>query len=398
MNPPRGADSDWLSERLAPDILNEPRVPSRLTRMASPYDRYGDPDDYFAHTRMSFGDHLDELRTHLLRAIGWLLCGMVVAFCFGGSLLAMITNPITKELAIYRADRVDRARKDLEANRGELARLNTRTNFINLLVPKAALEDALAGRPASEYAWKDDAADPAPGVRAVSPSETVTLPVSISSPAVMGIEINRPLSHLNGDDQLSTLSIQEPAIVYIKVCLVAGIIFASPLIFWEIWGFVASGLYPHEKQYVYGSLPFAIGLFLGGALLCQFIVMPLTIKALLSFNAWFDLKPDPRLNEWLSFAIIMPLIFGISFQTPLVMILIERLGVLDLESIRKQRGIVWFAMLLAAALVTPTVDLTFLMLWLPMGLLFELGLILIGWRRREDLDIEAPDRDEVVGV
>jgi sec-independent protein translocase protein TatC len=286
----------------------------------------------------------------------------------------------------------------LDANRGELARLNTKTNFIKLLIPKGALEEALRGKDPGSFVWKDEASDIPEGTRAVSEDETLALPVSISSPALMGIEINRPLSHLNGDDQLSTLSIQEPAIVYIKVCLVAGIIFASPLIFWEIWSFVASGLYPHEKQYVYGSLPFAIALFLGGALLCQFIVMPLTIKALLSFNAWFDLKPDPRLNEWLSFAIIMPLIFGISFQTPLVMILIERLGILDLESIRKQRGIVWFAMLLAAAVVTPTVDLTFLMLWLPMGLLFELGLILISWRRREALDIEAPDRDEVVGV
>ena len=234
--------------------------------MASPYDRYGDSDDYFAHTRMSFGDHLDELRTHLLRAIGWLLCGMVVAFCFGGTLLAMITNPITKESAIYRADRVERARKDLDANRGELARLNTKTNFIKLLIPKSALEEALRGKDPGSFVWKDDASDIPEGTRAVSEDETLALPVSISSPALMGIEINRPLSHLNGDDQLSTLSIQEPAIVYIKVCLVAGIIFASPLIFWEIWSFVASGLYPHEKQYVYGSLPFAIGLFLGGAL------------------------------------------------------------------------------------------------------------------------------------
>jgi len=78
--------------------------------MASPYDRYGDPDDYFANTRMSFGDHLDELRRHLLRAIGWLAIGMVIAFCFGGSLLALITGPIKKELGIYRKARVEQRR------------------------------------------------------------------------------------------------------------------------------------------------------------------------------------------------------------------------------------------------------------------------------------------------
>ena len=371
--------------------------------MASPYDRYGDPDDYFANTRMSFGDHLDELRRHLLRAIGWLAIGMVIAFCFGGSLLALITGPIKKELGIYRKARVEQARKDLGENRGELAAMNTKTRFVTLLIPRSALRDALAGKSPGEYVWDSDPInDPSmtlpEGTASVTEEDTVQLPVSIKNPSLMGIEINQSLTHLNGDDQLTTLSIQEPAIVYIKVCLVAGIIFASPFIFWEIWSFVGTGLYPHERGYVYGSLPFAIGLFLGGVLLCQFIVMPLTIKALLSFNAWFELKPDPRLNEWLSFAIIMPLIFGISFQTPLVMILIEKLGVLDLETIRRQRGLVWFAMLLGSAVVTPTVDLTFLMLWLPMGLLFELGLILIGWRRRADLDIEAPDRNEVVGV
>ena len=74
---------------------------------------------------------------------------------------------------------------------------------------------------------------------------------------------------------------------------------ASPWIFYQIWAFVAAGLYPHERAYVYRFLGPSIGLFLAGVLLCQFVVLPGAVKALLAFNKWIELDPDIRLNEWL---------------------------------------------------------------------------------------------------
>ena len=157
-------------------------------------------------------------------------------------------------------------------------------------------------------------------------------------------------------------------------------------------------MYPHEKKYVYGSLPAALGLFFAGVLLCQFLVMPVTIKGLLYFNYWFELRPDPRLNEWLSFAILMPLVFGLAFQTPLVIILVERLGLVDYEMLKKQRRVAWFVMAFLATALTPTADLTFLMLLVPMVILFEIGLYIIGQKSRGELNVEAPERDEMVGA
>src|SRR5439155_12176307 len=119
---------------------------------------------------------------------------------------------------------------------------------------------------------------------------------------------------------LTTLSISEGFMVYFKVSLLCGLVLASPWVFYQIWAFIAAGLYPHEKRYVHVYLPFSLGLFLVGVLICEFLVMPKAVEALLWFNEWIGLEPDMRLNEWLGFAIWMPVIFGLSFQTPLAML------------------------------------------------------------------------------
>src|SRR5262249_57292693 len=100
----------------------------------------------------------------------------------------------------------------------------------------------------------------------------------------------------------------------------------------------------HEKKYVHKYLPISLGLFLAGVLLCQFMVIPKAIEALLWFNEWLGLEPDLRLNEWLSFALLLPLVFGLSFQTTMVMLFLAKLGILDADSFRKKRRIAWFVM------------------------------------------------------
>jgi sec-independent protein translocase protein TatC len=226
------------------------------------------------------------------------------------------------------------------------------------------------------------------------------IPVSIYDPLGVSLSLNSSLRESRGENQLATLAIQEPIMTYFKVCVVTGIVLGSPFIFWELWTFVAAGLYPHEKKYVYIFLPFSLGLFLGGVFICQFLVMPVAVMALLGFNDWIGLTPDLRLSEWLGFAIMMPLVFGVSFQTPLVILFLDSLGILDVKEIQGKRGIVWFSMSIFAAVITPSADpFSMIMLWIPLGLLFEIGILLCKLRnRRNDLEIEVPDRDELLGV
>src|ERR1700730_5451708 len=144
--------------------------------------------------------------------------------------------------------------------------------------------------------------------------------------------------------------------VYFKVAIMTGFVLGSPGIFYQIWMFVAAGLYPHEKKYVNIFLPFSIALFFLGVMVGEWFVMTKAIEALLWFNDWLGFSPDLRLNEWLGFAIFMPVVFGVSFQTPLVMFFVERLGLLSVEVFRAKRRIAWFAMAVFAAVITPSTD------------------------------------------
>ncbi len=100
-------------------------------------------------------------------------------------------------------------------------------------------------------------------------------------------------------------------------------------------------------------LPISLGLFLGGVIICEWAVIPRAIEALLWFNEWMGFKPDMRLSEWLGFAIFMPGIFGISVQTPLVMMFLAKLGIVDAAAFQGKRRYFWFLMAIFAAVITP---------------------------------------------
>jgi sec-independent protein translocase protein TatC len=198
-------------------------------------------------------------------------------------------------------------------------------------------------------------------------------------------------------NQLTTLSAQEMFVVYFKVTLMCGFIMACPYIFYQFWAFIASGLYPHEKKYVHTYLPFSVGLFLAGVFLCFIWVLPGSVRALLAFNDWLGVDPDIRLNEWLSLAIILPLVFGISFQTPLVMLFLSRLGMFSWEDYLRKWRIAMFVLACFAAIITPTPDaVTMLYLFVPMFGLYMLGIGLCKWMpggfRKED---ELENAEEV---
>ena len=97
-------------------------------------------------------------------------------------------------------------------------------------------------------------------------------------------------------------------------------------------------------------------LFILGVVLCQFVVLPGAVKALLKFNEWLGFDPDIRLREWLSLAIILPLVFGISFQTPLVMVFLNRIGMFTAQDYLSKWRHACMILAVFAAIITPTPD------------------------------------------
>src|SRR5260370_2793612 len=166
--------------------------------------------------------------------------------------------------------------------------------------------------------------------------------------------------------ELTTWSATEGFMIYFKVTLIAGFVIAAPYVFWQIWSFIAAGLYPHEKRYVHVYLPFSLGLFMVGVIVCQFLVMPNAVKALLWFNEFLGITPDMRLSEWMSLAIMLPLVFGLSCETTLRMLFLERIGLMDIKSFKSKRKYAWFGMAVFAAVITPTPDAwTMMYMWVP---------------------------------
>jgi sec-independent protein translocase protein TatC len=239
--------------------------------------------------------------------------------------------------------------------------------------------------------------DPAPGEE--NADGWVSLPVRVK-PLEFAIATGDAQRLLVGKPPLlSTMSIMEAFMALVKVCILCGIVLGSPWIFYQLWAFVAAGLYPHEKRYINVYLPFSLGLFLIGVFFCEFLVIPKAISTLLMFNEWLGFEPDLRISEWLTFAILFPLVFGLSFQTPLVMLFLSKIGIFDADSYRRKRRIAWFAMAAFAAVITPIDAISMILLWIPMCGLYELGILLVGYTAKAaEAEEDVPEPEEMVEV
>jgi sec-independent protein translocase protein TatC len=386
-----------------------------------------DPDDFFADTRMSFGDHIEDLRTHLWRAIVGFLLAMLVSFFFGHKVLEFITAPVDAELEKFYVRHAKKVIKELDQQKSK--DINQPSPYRFVAIPgkdfRRAVKEAMADgkpftplkdlrRPVEQRAegdgesgiWnklfgtKGEEKQPLKDDEEILDSgDLVYLPVSEQDPLNKEADKQAFTILLNGLNKMRVFSVMEGFMVWLKVCMLCGLVLGSPWIFWQLWSFVAAGLYPNEKKYVHVYLPFSLGLFLAGVVLCELFVIPRAIEALLWFNEWLGLTPDLRLNEWLSFAILMPLVFGVAFQTPLVMLFLERIGIMTVESFRRYRRMCWFAMAVFAMIFTPSPDaFSMLLMWGPMVLLFELGIILCRISPRKPAFEDAPETDELVEV
>ena len=180
--------------------------------------------------------------------------------------------------------------------------------------------------------------------------QTVNFPLQYRQSTVIKLT---QTSTVQIDQSLISLGPLETITIYFMVCLVTGLVLVSPWVFYQGWAFVAAGLYRHERHYVKKYLPISIGLFLAGVFLCFGFVLPITLGFLLEFNVWLGVAPTLRLSEWMSFATILPLVFGIAFQTPLVMLFLERIGIFTVDDFRAKRKISILIITIAAAILTP---------------------------------------------
>jgi sec-independent protein translocase protein TatC len=320
---------------------------------------------------MSFGEHIEELRVRLILALLGLFVGVIVAFIppldLGWWVMKSMEAPAKDALErFYRNEYAKKARVAEEQK--------ALSPMVHAVVPAESFAEAMRKvfprlelPPAEQLAGR-----------------TIEFPLQYLQSTVIQLTEQ---SVVQIDQSLISLGPLETITIFFMVCLVTGLVLASPWVFYQAWAFVAAGLYRHEQHYVRKYLPISIGLFLLGVLLCFGFVLPITLRFLLEFNVWLGVAPTLRLSEWMSFATILPLVFGISFQTPLVMLFLERIGVFTVDDFRGKRKFAILIITVAAALLTPGQDpFSMTLLAIPMILLYELGIILIGAGKKRALE------------
>ncbi len=176
-----------------------------------------------------------------------------------------------------------------------------------------------------------------------------------------------------------SLGATDPFMIWLKAGVVTGLLFASPWVFFQLWTFVAAGLYPTEQNYIYFFLPVSLLLFFSGVLLAFFFVFEPVLDFLFSFNARMKIAPQPRINDWLSFVMFLPLGFGIAFQLPLVMLFVNRIDLVSVESYLTKWRIAVVAIFGLSMVLTPADPVSMILLAVPLSGLYFLGILLCKW-------------------
>ena len=258
-------------------------------------------EDPLEQTRMSLGEHLEELRGCLLRALAGLAVGVVLSLVFASWLIAQIKRPY-----------------DLAA-------------------------------------------------------------------AAAGVEAD-----------LTVIDITAGFMTYMRVGLIGGLILTSPWVFYQLWMFVAAGLYPHERRAVLASAPFSALLFVAGALTFLFGLAQPTLLFFFTFNRWLGLEANITLENHVAFMTGLMLVFGLAFQLPIVMYILARVGLVSAARFGRYRRHAVVIILIVAALVTSPSPIDQVGLAVPMYLLYELGIQLarLAQRKRQAAATDEPARKD----
>ncbi|GAC1467309.1 MAG: hypothetical protein NVSMB9_08770 [Isosphaeraceae bacterium] len=313
-------------------------------------------------TAMSFGEHIEELRARLILGLLGLMVGVIITFVpplnLGKHVIMKMEEPAKGALKKFYGERA-RVRSE------EAKKQSALTPVIEAIIPANQFFSEL---------------------RRLAPK--LELP---SEGALEGQSVRLPIRHheegmiltvagsAEQRDALVSLAPLETMTIFFMVCLVTGLVIASPWVFYQAWAFVGAGLYRHERHYVTKFLPLSLGLFLLGVFLCFFGVLPITLSFLLEFNVWLGIEPTLRLADWMSFATILPLVFGLCFQTPLIMLFLERIGVFTVQDFKAKRKVAILIIVIAGAVLTPGQDpFSQILLAGPMIILYELGILLVG--------------------
>jgi sec-independent protein translocase protein TatC len=343
---------------------------------------------------MSFLDHLDELRRRLIRSALFIAVAFVLCWIFSQNIYNFLQVPV--QAAMLEAKRVTAT--NVSGSTVKLADLPDETPVIFTLTTDARIGSVLI---AAGTAIPCKVGHEADGALQLLTRELFALndETVVEKDTVIPPQLYRSATTQMGrDNQLVVPTVQGAFNLYIKVAFYAAIFFAVPFLLVQIWGFVAPGLYPHEKKYAAPIIIMASVFFLLGCAFAYYIAFPRAANFLLGVATAGNLRPLVTADEYFDLIIIIMLGLGVVFEIPTVTFFTSRLGLVSPRLLLKVWRYAIIVIFIVAAVLSPTTDIPNLLVFAaPMLLLYFLS-IGIAWvfhrRRQTETEYLASERKE----
>jgi sec-independent protein translocase protein TatC len=352
------------------------------------------------NTEKPFLEHLEDLRVMVTRIVVTLLITTVVCFSYRDELMDLLRKPIVEVWEIHSANRLP-TESELDADLWEIAKTGSET-LAHL--PESLHQNYLAQLTETEQSMVTVASC----YRAVA-----VLPDAKKQPFIDSLSnltenqksLLQQLVKLKPDYNagsrdkfkfMSALNPTEPFMLSMKLAFFAGVVLAFPLLLYFLLQFVMPGLHQHEKKAVFPALAFGFGLFLCGVLFAYLKVLPSVLEFFYTYGESMGIANEWRIGYYLSFALQFTLIFGLCFELPVVVWVLVKIGLLDYELMSRTRGYAIVAIVIIAAVITPTPDaFTLCLLVVPMVALYEIS-IWLAWfdarKQKKELEKEENER------
>lgn len=329
-------------------------------------------DDLFESSTMTFGEHLEELRKCLISALIWLGIGLAVGLSVANQVVRYVAEPLKVAIQDFNAqkDLMLLGYSDLEDPKVQSLRKMMTEYSLKWQVIYELPSELQNLTPADVESVEQ--ADGAAAISKVDPLKMSEILKALPDPSEL-----KPKVQLTRDTKgLSSFKVEESFMIWVKAGLIVGAVLSSPMVFYHIWQFIAAGLHRHERKYVYIYLPVSVTLFVSGVTLAFFLVLHYVLNFLLTFNGSMDVAVEPRLTYYINFVLLLPLGFGLAFQLPLVMLFLQRIGLIETEMYIGSWRVAVMVIFFLSMILTPADVTSMIALAVPLMILYFLGILM----------------------
>ena len=229
-------------------------------------------------------------------------------------------------------------------------------------------------------------------VRAAIAVIVIFIPMTFFMQEIFNFLSQPMMAALPAGAKLLATGVITPFMVPLKVTLFGAFLVALPYVLWQAWAFVAPGLYRHEKRLAAPLIASSVLMFFAGMAYCYFVVFGFVFKFIASF-APASVSVSPDIEAYFSFVMGMFVAFGLTFEVPIVVVLLVRFGIANIDKLKKARPYVIVGAFIVAAIFTPPDVLSQLLLAIPLCLLYELGIFIARFTGGPKLADEAPAQE-----